>query len=91
MLRIEAAKNFIYETARPFEKAVYDVLYNHYSVDCALVELKKYQNEDGGFDISWKWYTPYEEFEQARIWWRPRVTLEKLLFVQAMKKGGDIC
>ena len=42
--------------------------------------LYKLQTEDGGFDITWKWYTPYPEFEQARAWWRPRITIEKLLF-----------
>ena len=42
--------------------------------------LGKLQMEDGGFDITWNWYTPYPEFEQARAWWRPRVTIEKLLF-----------
>lgn len=42
--------------------------------------LGKLQMEDGGFDITWKWYTPYPEFEQARVWWRPRITIEKLLF-----------
>lgn len=42
--------------------------------------LSKLQLEDGGFDITWKWYTPYPEYEQARTWWRPRITLEKLLF-----------
>ena len=42
--------------------------------------LGKLQMEDGGFDITWKWYTPYPEFEQARAWWRPRITIEKLLF-----------
>jgi hypothetical protein len=43
--------------------------------------LGKLQKEDGGFDIWWKWYTPYSEFEQARKYWRPRVTIDKLLFV----------
>ena len=43
--------------------------------------LGKLQTEDGGFDITWKWYTPYtDEYEQARAWWRPRITIEKLLF-----------
>ncbi len=43
--------------------------------------LGKLQMEDGGFDITWKWYTPYpDEYEQARVWWRPRITIEKLLF-----------
>lgn len=45
--------------------------------------LPKLQLEDGGFDITWQWYTPYPEFQQARDWWRPRVTLEKLLFFTA--------
>ncbi len=42
--------------------------------------LGKLQTEDGGFNITWKWYTPYPEYEQARAWWRPRITIEKLLF-----------
>ncbi len=42
--------------------------------------LGKLQMKNGGFDITWKWYTPYPEFEQARVWWRPRITIEKLLF-----------
>lgn len=41
------------------------------------------QKSDGGFDISWKWYTNYKkEFETARKWWRPRLTIDKLLFCQ---------
>ena len=42
--------------------------------------LAKIQKDDGGFDISWQWYTPYTEFEQARQWWRPRITIDKMLF-----------
>lgn len=42
--------------------------------------LGRLQKEDGGYDITWQWYTQYPEFEQARKNWRPRVTLEKLLF-----------
>lgn len=43
--------------------------------------LSKLQKEDGGFDITWKWYTPYtNEYELARAWWRPRITIEKMLF-----------
>lgn len=43
--------------------------------------LGELQMDDGGFDITWKWYTPYpDEYEQARTWWRPRITIEKLLF-----------
>ena len=43
----------------------------------------KIQKEDGGFDISWQWYTDYKEFETARDWWRPRLTLDKLMFYEA--------
>lgn len=43
--------------------------------------LGKLQKEDGGFDITWNWCTPYDsEFEQARKYWRPRLTIDKLLF-----------
>lgn len=50
-------------------------------IDAELQALDRLQMEDGGFDITWQWWTPYEEeFRQARAFWRPRVTLEKLLF-----------
>ena len=44
--------------------------------------LEKIQKGDGSFDISWRWYTDYKEFETARDWWRPRLTLDKLLFFE---------
>lgn len=44
--------------------------------------LRSLQMEDGGFDISWQWYTPYSEFEQARQIWRPRITIDKILFYE---------
>lgn len=51
-----------------------------------LAATDRLQMEDGGFDITWKWYTPFEsEYEQAREWWRPRVTMERLGFY--MKYG----
>ncbi len=50
-------------------------------IEAELGAIDKLQMEDGGFDITWQWYTPYEEeFRQARDWWRPRVTMEKLGF-----------
>lgn len=58
---------FLFEGAKPLVQAEREA-------------LGRLQMEDGGFDISWQWYTPYEEFSQARAWWRPRVTLEKLRF-----------
>lgn len=42
--------------------------------------LANMQKDDGGFDISWVWHTPYPEFEQARQWWRAKVTIDKMLF-----------
>lgn len=46
--------------------------------------LDKLQLEDGGFDISWDWCTEYkEEFKKARDMWRPKLTIDKLLFSQA--------
>lgn len=49
-------------------------------IDAEKGVLGRLQKEDGGFDISWEWYTQYPEFEQARKWWRPRLTIDKLLF-----------
>ena len=54
-------------------------------VDAEKGILGKLQKEDGGFDISWKWCTQYSEFEQARNWWRPRITIDKLLFDEVNK------
>lgn len=53
----------------------------------SLIEVEKgildnLQKEDGGFDISWQWYTTYTEFEQARTLWRARITIDKMLFVK---------
>jgi len=57
--------------------------------EMAMKEIENYPNillPDGGFDIFWKWYTDYpEDFEQARSAWRPRICLEKLLFMKAME------
>ena len=48
-----------------------------------LAAFPRLQLEDGGFDISWQWHTPYpEEFRQARAWWRARITTDKLLFAE---------
>lgn len=55
-------------------------------IDAERSVLTKLQKEDGGFDISWEWGTPYPEFEQAREWWRPRLTIDKLLFDGANRR-----
>ena len=50
-------------------------------IDAELAVLPRLQRADGGFDISWQWNTPYPEaFQQARTWWRARLTIDKLLF-----------
>ena len=52
----------------------------------ALAEFEKglfgdLQQEDGSFDITWQWYTPYPvEFEQSRLWWRGRITADRLAY-----------
>ena len=56
------------------------------SIDAEMAVLGDIQKDDGGFDISWQWYTAYPEFENARNFWRPRVTLEKSLFARTAEK-----
>lgn len=71
--------------------------YSDFKTDeiCQLIEtekaiLFKQQKEDGGFDITWKWYTSYKEFEKAREDWRGRITIEKLLFYLMDEALGKI-
>jgi hypothetical protein len=45
----EKATTFIKENARPLEKALYNFYFENGSVEQVLLELSKYQNEDGGF------------------------------------------
>lgn len=42
--------------------------------------LGRLQNRDGGFQIYWHWQTPYAEFEKCKSLWRPRLTIDRLLF-----------
>ncbi len=48
--------------------------------------LPKMQKSDGAMDIYWNWYTPYKEFETARLWWRSDLTIRALLFEKAFKR-----
>ena len=49
--------------------------------------LDQLQLEDGGFDISWDWGTEYKsEFQEARRMWRPKLTIDKLLFLRMISK-----
>ena len=58
-------------------------------IQAELETLPARQAPDGGFDISWQWHIDYPEaFAQAREWWRPRVTLDKLRFLTTFTKRG---
>lgn len=59
-----------------------------YLADAERRLLTKLQRADGGFNIYWKWYTPFDaEFEQTKKWWRPRITLEKMIFFAGFGEG----
>ena len=78
---IIAAKRFVKENARPVDLAVYRYFFEGGPREDVVSALAEFQNEDGGFDITWAWGTPYAaEFEQARRCWRPRLTIDRLLF-----------
>ena len=79
-MNIEAAKNFVIKNARPLELSLYKYFFENEDKSNVLTELRNFQKDDGGFDISWQWYTEYKEFETARNWWRPRLTIDKILF-----------
>lgn len=60
---------------------------------CPLIRTEKempakIRKDDGGFDISWQWYTDYKEFETARNQWSSRLTLDKLLFYEEELNAG---
>ncbi len=45
----EQARAFIYESARPLEQCLYAYRFENGSADAVLNELRRYQNQDGGF------------------------------------------
>ncbi|MEE8045500.1 MAG: hypothetical protein V3T49_01535, partial [Dehalococcoidia bacterium] len=45
----EKASEFIAKTARPLERAQFDLHFGSGSIDAVLDELQKFQNDDGGF------------------------------------------
>lgn len=79
-MNCDKAADFIKRNARPLDKAIYRYFFEKQGSKNVIKELIKYQNADGGFDITWQWHTPYAEFEQACAWWRPRITIDKLLY-----------
>ena len=56
--------------------------------DAEAKSMEALQKDDGGFDITWQWHLSYKEFYDARKIWRPRVTMEKLLFFRLYSKQG---
>lgn len=53
-LNTEKAKSYIVNNARPLVLSLYKYCYEDCSKEHVLTELKKFQNLDGGFDISWQ-------------------------------------
>jgi hypothetical protein len=48
-MKINAAKQFILQNARPIDLAVYKYFFDNGSNQRVIDELSKFQNEDGGF------------------------------------------
>ncbi|MDE7299292.1 MAG: hypothetical protein K2N94_10765, partial [Lachnospiraceae bacterium] len=40
------------------------------------------QQPDGAYPVPWEWYTDYQEFEIARVWWRSTILIEKMLVLK---------
>lgn len=44
--------------------------------------LQQYQSEDGGFPVTWQWWTDYHEQHLATAWWRPYFAIRNMLFLR---------
>lgn len=44
------------------------------------------QQPDGGFNITWQWYTEYKEFEVSANFWRAAVTLKNMVYLKELGK-----
>jgi len=44
--------------------------------------LPQYQATDGGFPVTWRWWTDYPEQHLATAWWRAHFTIRNMLFLQ---------
>ncbi len=44
--------------------------------------LPRQQTEDGGFPVTWSWWTDYSEQHLATSWWRASFAIKNLLFLQ---------
>lgn len=49
--------------------------------ECELIIEK--QQPDGGFPVTWKWWTEYSEFHLSANWWRSCFTITNLRFLKA--------
>lgn len=56
---IIAAKRLVKENARPVDLAVYRYFFEGGPRESVVAALAEFQNDDGGFDITWEWDTPY--------------------------------
>lgn len=50
--------------------------------EAALLAQK--QEESGAWPVTWQWHTPYKEYHISANWWRASLTLDNLLYMQAM-------
>ena len=44
--------------------------------------LRRYQSEDGGFPVTWQWWTDYNEQHIATAWWRSCFAIRNMLFLE---------
>ncbi len=44
--------------------------------------LRQYQSEDGGFPVTWQWWTDYPEQHIATAWWRAYFAIQNMLFLE---------
>lgn len=46
----------------------------------------KAQQPDGGYPVTWKWWTDYKEFEIAAMWWRATFAVTNMLYLRNFRK-----
>lgn len=44
--------------------------------------LHQYQSEDGGFPVTWQWWTDYPEQHLSTAWWRSYFAIRNMLFLR---------
>jgi len=68
---------FITSKASPFLAGNEELV----KLECKLI--RENWQPDGGFPVTWKWRTDYQEFEVAANWWRSSLLIENMLFLKA--------